>query len=410
MRTPITTNNNSIYQHLRRQWALAATIFALVWILGIFGMASLWPVQSVLSWSGISAIVLAYQMFDLHRHLRDNRRIAESPLLDSFGPGTWLTIVRGLFLGLLAGFLFSPHMLGWQAWIPAILYTASAIADYLDGYLARISEHDTLLGAHLDLEFDAFGLFIAVWLAIWYGRIPLWFAPVGLARYAFAFGEQLLARSGKRIHQLPSSSSRRPAAGFMMGFFTVMQWPIVPPEAALLAGVIFLFPFTTGFVRDWVVVAGWLNPQGEKYLWLRNGLKTILLGWLPILVRFGMLLALVSTISHLLTINQRSSIFFTHGFPAAIWIAPIFSVVELITIVLIISGTLPRFAAFTLLFPIGLTIVGLGMGDGLGFTLAGALLILILGSGRGSLWPLEEKIFARRAGEPVQSVESQSVA
>ena len=115
----------------------------------------------------VAGVVLAYGLGVCWVKLDQNHRPGESTLLPVLGLGNNLTLFRGLVLSLLAGFLFLPRPAhGLLAWTPAILYTTLAVLDYLDGYVARVTNQATKLGEILDGVFDALGLLIAVGLAV----------------------------------------------------------------------------------------------------------------------------------------------------------------------------------------------------------------------------------------------------
>jgi len=82
-----------------------------------------------------------------------------------------VTLIRGLLLGLLAGFIFLPQPEGLFVWIPGLLYGGSLGGDFLDGYVARHLDIETVLGAKLDMELDSLGVLIASLVAYSYGMI-----------------------------------------------------------------------------------------------------------------------------------------------------------------------------------------------------------------------------------------------
>ncbi len=75
-----------------------------------------------------------------------------------------------------------------------------------------------------------------------------------------------------------------------------------------------------------------------------------------------------------------------------------FVFVELVGVVLVAAGVAARFAAFGMIFPVGLTIAALGLDPVRSAALISVLSVLILGSGRFSLWKPEERLFRSRAG------------
>ncbi len=279
---------------LRRRLYSLAFLWSLILLLGYRLLAAAWGPQFALRWVGLAALVLAYQHVQLARSLILNRRPGECELLSTYGVGNHLSMLRGLCIGLLAGFLFLERPPGGLAWAPVILYTSADLLDYFDGYLARITNHATQLGEALDLELDALGLLVAVSLAIWYGALPWWFAPFGLARYAFSFGLRLRGRLGLKTYPLPPSLSRRPIAGLAMGFMSAVLWPIVSQPATTIAGALFLAPFGASFLRDWLVVSGVLDPASERYHSLRRAVVTIATIWLPLPLRAALGVSVVS--------------------------------------------------------------------------------------------------------------------
>jgi CDP-diacylglycerol--glycerol-3-phosphate 3-phosphatidyltransferase len=212
-------------------------------------------------WCIMAAAVLGLKLWLFGRWLKNNQRQAETELLPTLGPGTILTLLRGALVGLLAGFLLCPRPQGeWLVWGPALLYTLSSIIDSLDGYLARITGHTTLLGKKLDEEYDGLGILISISLAVQYGQLPLWYQLPALSRPLFIGGIWWRNRQGKPVYALPPSSYRRLAAGFQMGFVSVMLSPLFSPPITTIAAVVFAAPFMAGFIRDWLVVSRRFDP------------------------------------------------------------------------------------------------------------------------------------------------------
>jgi CDP-diacylglycerol--glycerol-3-phosphate 3-phosphatidyltransferase len=285
---------------LRRRWLALALLFGLVLWCGYQLLGARWDPVFAWRWAVVVACVLVYELSHLWRGLNDNHRPGEVTLLPTLGAGNVLTMLRGLALGLLAGFLFSPWPSGRLAWLPALLYTASILADYVDGYLARITHHATLLGEKLDIEFDALGILIATSLAVNYNQLPWWYLLLGLSRYLFLFGIWWRKRRGSPVYDLPPSTHRRIVAGFQMGFTSVMLWPIVYPPATMLAGVAFAIPFTASFVRDWFVISGRIDPASRSYLKIRRVVIVVFTRWLPVFLRTSVVLLMVWIVFHVL--------------------------------------------------------------------------------------------------------------
>ena len=378
-------------EQLQRQWAILAVLAGVSTLACGAALGALWSSGHALRWGLISGLVLAYQFIFTRRRLATNHRMGEVELLPTFGAGSFLTILRGVFIAWTAGFLFSPRPLSWIAWAPVVLYTTAIILDLVDGYAARVVNMTTQLGSVLDTELDALGLLVAISLAIWYGALPVWFLPIGAARYAFMFGIWLRQRQGLPIYPLPESTSRRPIAGLTMGFTSAMLWPVVSQPGTTLAGLIFLAPFAAGFTRDWLVVSGALDPHSARYQRWRNDLRIVLLQWVPLVVRLILVLALgVMILSWLELLESDFS-----GAPEP----------HTLTVLLLVGGTLMialglagRIAAFVMIFPLSFTIIEVGLKPVLITMLLAVLVILLLGTGALSLWQPEKRIFGRRWG------------
>jgi CDP-diacylglycerol--glycerol-3-phosphate 3-phosphatidyltransferase len=224
---------------LRRRWWIVAFFFTLTLWFGYELLRTNWHPTYAWRWIIVAALVLTYELWLLWRGLKHNHRQGETALLPTFGLGNTLTLLRGLGIALLAGFLFSSWPTGGLAWAPALLYTLAAIADGLDGYLAHLTHQTTKLGEILDMEFDALGLLVATLLAVQYHLLPWWYLFLGLARYLFILGIWWRTRQGKPVYDLPSSATRRMIAGFQMGFSTAVLWPIIYPPGTILAGIVF---------------------------------------------------------------------------------------------------------------------------------------------------------------------------
>ena len=336
-----------------------------------------WNPQSASRWITLAALLSVYQLWVLWSGLSTNHRPGETAVLSSLGAGTLATAARGLLLSMTAGFLFSPRPIGGLSWAPMALFTSAIALDYTDGYLARRSNHVTVLGQRYDLELDSLGMLIASSLAIWYQVLPWFFIIFGLASYVFRFGLWMRERRGRHNRALPDSNSRRPIAGLTMGYLSAMLWPIVNPPAGTLAGLLFLVPFGTSFSRDWLVVSGALDPNRARYQAARQSAKTVLLSWLPPLLRalLGIVLAAELLSGHI------TLLVFGLG-------------------VLILAGIAGRIAALVLLLPLALIILQDGLNAAIAVLLVFAVLILILGTGKFSLWKPEEQVFSRRAGAP----------
>ena len=389
---------------LRRRWVMIASLYALVLWFGYQLLRTEWYPPFAWRWAIVAGCVLAYELGFLWRGLSNNHRPGQSVLLPTLGAGNILTMLRGLALGLLAGFVVAPRPSGWLAWAPALLYTSAITVDLLDGYAARVTNHTTELGGSLDIEFDALGILIATWLAVFYNQLPWWYLFLGLSRYLFLLGIWWRRRQGKSVHDLPPSTHRRIVAGFQMGFSSVMLWPLVYPPATTLAGVVFAITFTASFVRDWLVVSGRLDPASRTYREANHKVATVLAGWFPVVLRISVGVIAARSISPaLLNEPQRIALFAWPGVPLPAVTGLAITLVAMVAAVLLILGVAGRLAALGLLLAASANILAKGLYLSNGFLLVGTIALLLLGSGALSWWRPEDVVLSQRAGERKES-------
>jgi CDP-diacylglycerol---glycerol-3-phosphate 3-phosphatidyltransferase len=375
---------NSILYGLRLRWGIFVVLCTGSAVLGYLILHQAWTPASALRWLILAAAVLIYQAVVLGSNLEKNHRQAETNLLPSLGIGNHMTLLRGILIAGLVGFLFSPRPSGWLIWIPGILYTLADAADFLDGYLARVTNHATRLGEILDMSFDGLGVLAASLLAVQYGQVPVWYLAVALARYLFLAGMWVRKITGRTNYELPPSISRRLFAGLQMGFIGVILWPVFSPPGTYFAASLFALPFLIGFGRDWLFVSGILEPdnQGRR--------KNPLSKWGPPALR----LVAAGLASYIFTRRLDSA---TPGeFPI------LFMILELAVAALILFGVTGRIVAVAGLILIGLSQQFASL-NAPQFILAAVYTILLFaGTGALSIWAPEDKAVYGRPGEVPQ--------
>lgn len=224
-----------------------------------------WLIQAGLLWLLVTNII--------NRQLDLNRPSQQQAIYDDLGWANRLTILRGFLVALTGGFIFLIDLSQNILLLPALSYLIAAVIDRVDGYIARLTRHESLLGIKLDTEFDALGLLIAPLLAVWVGQIHWSYLSVSLAYYLFQSGLYWRKRHQKPVYQLPLNMSRRAVAGFQMGFLAVVLWPILAPPATSVAGFAFMLPLLGGFIIDWLIVSGGINletPAINRFFKLSN--------------------------------------------------------------------------------------------------------------------------------------------
>lgn len=402
---------------LRKWWLKLVLLQALLIWVGYQVMITWWKPQFAFRWAGMAALFTVYFLGILWSNLELNSHPVERKLLPKFGPGNQLTILRGFFLALLFGFLFSPWPQAWLAWIPGLLYTIAALADLFDGYLARKYNQETKLGEKLDLSLDGLGVLIASILLVQYGQVPAWYLLVGLARYLFLAGIWLQRRRGKPVFELIANSTRRPFAGAQMGFIAVILYPLFSPPGTSLAAALFAVPFLIGFSIDWLVVSGMSrsrfflgdsklahfgNRIGLNLLWGEKR-KAIFTRWTPLAVRISLVILLAVWIEQNLSglIRQQSftaTNLIDTSTPPAAWLGALLFL-TVISLILIALGAAGRIAAIFVLFGVGIYLKFFGLNLTAALLATGAAALFYLGSGPYSLWIPERDIIARRLGE-----------
>jgi CDP-diacylglycerol--glycerol-3-phosphate 3-phosphatidyltransferase len=285
------------------------------------------------------------------------------------GAATLVTLARGLLIALVAEFLAVQPARGWIAWAPGLLYLAAALADLVDGYLARRLAQVSALGAGLDVAADALGLLVAPAVAVRWGRLPPWYLALGAAFYAFNGGLWLRVRLGLPVHRdrLRPSRFARAFAGCQMGLTVAALLPVLPARAPVLTASVFMTPTLAVFARDWLLATGRLAPDGRAHAVLvRVGTE---------LVGGPALLGVRLVVAALLAAMGR---------------------VDLLGLgLLLAAGVTPRLAAFAVAVALAFAL------DGMAATAAfvGASVVMVLGPGRGASWTPEERVLFRRFGE-----------
>ena len=381
--------------HLQRQW----TAVAISWIAILAVITFL--LRDVMEYPILSFICAIFCLIILWQGLADNHRENESELLPRLGLGNHLTLLRGLAISFVAGFIFAPRPVGWLAWLPMFLYTFADVADYFDGYLARVTNHTTKLGSKLDIEFDGLGMLVVTVLGIWNGMLPAWYLLLGIARPWFIFGLGWREQQGKPIYEMVPSIHRRIFAGFQMGFMSAVLWPIMPPGMSYIAGTIFGLATGLGFIRDWLTVNGRLtptNPTFQKW-WQRLGL--LCRNWLPLSLR--LLLPLIMLMIYLPLPNKIAppawaDLMVSWGMSSTFFWAGLLGITGIIGTAFVTAGVMGRLWSFLLVYPIGFDMAATGLTLWNGSATAAVIYLVLLGMGPLALWQPEERFIMKRLG------------
>ena len=212
-------------------------------------------------WFLQALIIVGYIHFVIRKHLSFNIDSQSGRTFGKLGAGTWLTILRGVLLASLAGFLFLPwpgfgNLQNYLSWLPGVLYLVAVLADYLDGYVARRTNHQSVLGRILDIRFDALGMLIAPLLAILYGQIPFYYFSVSIGYYFIQFVRRMRERRGRPLYPIHPRPSAKWFAGAQMVFVGVALLPLFSPPATSVSAIVFMLPELYEFLRDYLIMTG----------------------------------------------------------------------------------------------------------------------------------------------------------
>ncbi len=338
------------------------------------------PVGAAVQWLLQSLAVTAFVHHRIRVQLVHNHPPGGQSVHPDLGAANRLTLIRGVLISSLAGLLFIPLTVlssgpAWLAWAPGTIYLLAAGLDAADGLVARSTGRVTTLGRRLDMEMDGLGLLAASALAVWLGRVPILYLSAGLAFYLFRFGLWYRRRRGKPVHPLPSRPFARTMAGLQMGFVGVALLPVFSVTILHLACFYFMFPLLLGFMVDWLSVSG-------RVAWARRmtGLSRPFLPMLQLTARVSLLGLAVPVSGELAQSGPM-------GVQALWWAA----------LAMAVTGCCGRTASLGACLMLAAVSADAGLSPGLFISFSSSLVILILGTGRYSLWAPEERLLTTAA-------------
>jgi CDP-diacylglycerol--glycerol-3-phosphate 3-phosphatidyltransferase len=235
---------------------LLAILLGMATLLATFFSVKQFTTLDALQWLLIADGLWFMVCWQLWQRVELNRASEGAPHYPTLGWANRLTLLRGGLIALTGGFLFQPQAAGLMAWVPGALYTIAAILDRIDGFVARRSKQTSLLGSELDTVYDALGLLVAPLLAVGYGKIHWSFLLVSAAYYIFVGGLYWRRTRNLPVYPLLPSMLRRTLAGFQMGFVAFILLPCFHAPTTIVIGIAFMLPILLGFMVDWLVVSG----------------------------------------------------------------------------------------------------------------------------------------------------------
>ncbi|HSC69376.1 MAG TPA: CDP-alcohol phosphatidyltransferase family protein [Cellvibrio sp.] len=366
---------------LKHQTLLAGLSGIGVLLAGFFALTKIAPHVNALHWLLFAGGLWGFVWSELWKRLELNRATPDTAVYPNLGWANWLTLLRGGLIALTGGFLFQPQAAGLIGWIPGLLYCVAAILDRMDGFVARRTWRTSVLGSELDTAYDALGLLIAPLLAVGYGKVHWSFLLVSVAYYIFVWGLYWRRTHNRPVYPLMPSMLRRTLAGFQMGLVAVVLLPCFYAPFTVIVALAFMLPILLGFVVDWLVVSGRIRSEsaGAQQFFAR------LAGFSRSIFQPG--LRAILCISLALFLNKLDT-------PPAFLIG---SLLLLGGIVLV--GFAGRVGALAILALLGLILRAQPLDTITATIIFSSAWLILLGTGRFSLWQWDDHWVNRRDGE-----------
>lgn len=354
-----------------------------------------YPIDWGLRWAGLTGLFL---IIELRQFFMAVWSMPVPP--KKIGVANMITLSRGVLIALLGGMLIFPEIDTALQIAVAVAYSLAAIADFVDGFVARKLAETSPLGEKLDGDFDALGIAIAPLLGIKLGQLPWLYLLVGVAYYLFLFGIYYRRRKGKPIQALVENQFRRTIAGFQMGFLAVILYPVYGPPETIMAAYIFMTPFLAVFLFDWLCVSGRIHPGNADFQKFVGKTEKVFFHWLPLLFRIVIILIVITpAFSKLIRYPEAVAMFSGLGVPGAKWVVVLVGILEVASVFLIFLGIAGRYAAFCLMFIMGAAINYAGLDWMNSAVLFSSIYIEMFDTGRYSLGFSGAAVFTDRLGK-----------
>ncbi|QEY13457.1 CDP-alcohol phosphatidyltransferase family protein [Cellvibrio sp. KY-YJ-3] len=360
---------------------LLAILVGMAVLLAVFFSIKQFTALNALQWLLIADCLWFYVCWQLWQRLELNRASEGAPLYPTLGWANRLTLLRGGLIALTGGFLFQPQAAGLMAWVPGALYTLAAILDRMDGFVARRSKQTSLLGTELDTVYDALGLVVAPLLAVGYGKIHWSFLLVSAAYYVFVWGLYWRRTHNLPVYPLMPSMLRRTLAGFQMGFVAFILLPCFQAPLTVIIGIAFMLPILLGFMVDWLMVSGRIESNTTNSHFF-NRLEQISHNSLQPLLRLALAIAflLFITSNNLLSLTWLPIILFLAVAMTFFGLAGRVGALLVVVLITLLQGDKPVDAIMAIIIFSGVW-------------------LMLLGTGRFSLWQWDDQWVNRRDGE-----------
>lgn len=348
-----------------------------------FGCIHQFTPFNAVQWLLFAGSAWGYVWWQLWQGLDLNRASSQYALYPTLGAANYLSVLRGGLIAATSGFLLQPPTTELASWAPGMLYTLAAILDRIDGFVARRSKRTSLLGSKLDTTYDALGLLIAPLLAFNYGKVHWSFLLASIAYYFFCWGLYWRRTHNLPVYPLLPSQLRRTLAGFQMGCVALLLLPCFHAAFTTTVALIFMLPILLGFVVDWLVVSGRLTASVYIRIFFQRLASYNSIIFQPI-ARTTLVIAVLLLVSDDYFSGTTAMYF------------------ALIATAMVLLGFAGRIGAIAILL-----LTGLMQGDNIINTPVLVLIVcstsvMLLGTGRFSLWQWDDRWIKRRDGEETE--------
>jgi phosphatidylglycerophosphate synthase len=170
---------------------------------------------------------------------------AQHPL-PRFGPANRVTMVRAMFVSLVAALLAEP-VTPVTAWWMVCAAALMGALDGLDGWLARRTSMSSEFGARFDMETDALLILVLSALVWRYGKAGPWVMLCGAMRYAFVAAGWVLPWMAGRLR--PTFRGKTVAVVQLVGLSVALA-PIVAAPVSTIVAAITLLTLIWSFAID----------------------------------------------------------------------------------------------------------------------------------------------------------------
>ena len=235
-----------------RSWSYAAGVSCAVVAVALVALGVVRPTEMTRGFLAGVTVVLAVELVVFRRTIERAHREGGPQRITL---ATWITILRGAALALLAGFLTVDGLSGDLVWVPGVLFAVAASLDAVDGAVARVTDSVTELGGRLDVELDGLTVLVGATAIVVQGSAPVAFLAVGFARYLFVFGIWSRRRRGLAVSGLPPSQLRRFLGATAMVAIWLALLPVPGQRLSWLLTAFVMVPFLLHFGRDWLAVS-----------------------------------------------------------------------------------------------------------------------------------------------------------